>query len=175
MKACSTCRVPKPLSDFGVQTAKSLGVRSSCTPCYRAYLKERRVALRQAELATLVPCDCGRLKPLPSEACTSCESLDSRGTIGCLVSALRVLGGSATVHALIEEMQIADTNVYRAIRMAEAEGRLVRVVQHEDTAVLKDSRGRMYARRPPTRRGMANQGRMLQSSPLYVLIDRVAS
>jgi hypothetical protein len=98
----------------------------------------RRVtpAHEPSEATTPGECECGRPKAEKTIACDRCSYLDGEverengsGNVAArLISAFRVLGDTATLDQLVEELGAAERNVYRALAILRGQGRVKTVL-----------------------------------------------
>lgn len=75
-------------------------------------------------------CDCTRPKRFGAISCDACKALDGEGGLGKIISALRVLGGQATLYELVEETGLSLRQVHRLCKKAPGlRQRMVEVVE----------------------------------------------
>ncbi len=147
---------------------------TSCAPCLEIHAS---YAIKAKLAAGSDECECSRPKGRLAVSCDSCAEMDGQGSVANLVSALRVLGGEATFAALQQELGYAETNIYRAIRMAKAAGRLVQVQRWDHVPNLQNRKTVLAEKRNRSslhRQMSASQaGTQHDCPPLFVLIDKV--
>lgn len=140
-KTCNDCHEPRPLAEFPRH-------RGQCRSCLNAAMRK----WRQRSGRTIAPkramgtrargdgrlrCECGQPKNAGDVACTPCMAADGDGLGGsaaALISALRVLGGSATIDTLCDELApLCVRTVLRALKELRAQGRVESVIVAEPT------------------------------------------
>ena len=63
-------------------------------------------------------CDCTRPKRFGAESCSYCSTLDGKGAVSKIISALRILGGRASLDELVEETGLSRRHIQRLCRRA---------------------------------------------------------
>lgn len=140
-----------------------------CARCRLRVGRGNRVGIRDGAGGE---CECGAARLPGLEGCARCHELDGHGRASFLISALRALGGAATIEQLIEQMAPdCERTVRRAVAEMRAAGRLVaRKVQ--DTSPREISAGSPFARGKWTQRGGSNVQDAGRVVALYAIIDR---
>jgi hypothetical protein len=101
--------------------------RTTCSPRCKSARNRRMVHDRASDVASTVveECECGNARTSAADACARCTALDASDSMAYrLVSALRVLGGVATLDALTEELGVGYHQVWLCARMLKERGRL---------------------------------------------------
>lgn len=175
---CLDCEEIKPeTAEFFYPRGKnSTKFHSLCRLCDKAR-KRVSYAMLKCERGG-EECECGAVKASGDASCQRCLEMDGCGAVGSIVSALRVLGGSATFEALTDEMGIATRNVFRAIAEAKKAGRVVQIHQHDDVNSLADKRRMASVRsmmpdnHPLRMIGKSINGMKFQAPSLFILLDK---
>jgi hypothetical protein len=138
---------------IGFDSRARLRTTRKCEKCaaigkkYKAVWRDERANFGQVE------CECGNEKDADAEACSRCAFLDGGPLEYKVISALRMLGGSAQPKVIADALGMSLRSVLRAGVELSARGRIVRYVNsstHEWTGNTNQCAATVYALNVPS-------------------------
>jgi hypothetical protein len=116
-------------------------------------------------------CECGLSKRRGAEACDRCIMLDGNGSgESRIISALRVLGGSATLETLVDHLGTTERNVSRYLAPLHASGKVRRHIDESATGPQVKALHSLAEQVVPSRPDVKPWGQLvLHSAPAITL------